>query len=153
MTGPNTPGEEREVRLADDDDRKGCNCQFALIDRAGLVARGKGVASSARLTTGQYEVIFNRSVRNCVYVATVGDVDDVGLRRPKRSPRSAVLAMPAGCSSPPITAPARLRPQLSPLRGLPLNSTLSSSEKVNTPLACAGVQANIQYKGKATLRP
>jgi hypothetical protein len=95
MMGPNTPGEEREVRLADDD-RKGCNCQFALIDRAGLVARGKGVASAARLTTGEYEVIFNRSVRNCVDVATVGDVDDVGLRRPKRSPRSAVWQCPRG---------------------------------------------------------
>jgi hypothetical protein len=83
MTGPNTAGEEREVRLADVDDRdKGCDCRFAVVDRAGGVARGKGVVSAARLATGQYEVIFNRSVRSCVYVATVGDVDDVGVEAP-----------------------------------------------------------------------
>jgi hypothetical protein len=82
MTGPNTAGEEREVRLADDDDEKGCDCRFAVVDRAGVIARGKGVVSAARLALGQYEVIFNRSVRNCVYVATVGDVDDVGVEQP-----------------------------------------------------------------------
>jgi hypothetical protein len=83
MTGPNTAGEEREVRLADDDDdEKGCDCRFAVVDRAGVVARGKGVVSAARLAPGQYEVIFNRSVRNCAYVATVGDVDDVGVEQP-----------------------------------------------------------------------
>lgn len=130
MTGPNTAGEEREVRLADDDDEKGCDCRFAVVDRAGVVARGKGVVSAARLAPGQYEVIFNRSVRNCAYVATVGDVDDVGVEQPGRSPRSGALPMSAACSSPPITAPARLRPQLSPIRGLPLSSALPSRRRV-----------------------
>jgi hypothetical protein len=29
--------------------------------------------SSALLVAGQYEVIFNQNVRNCAYVATLGD--------------------------------------------------------------------------------
>jgi hypothetical protein len=79
LTGPNTPGEEREVRLAAEEEEEGCACLFAVVDRTGVVARGKGVVSAARLTTGQYEVIFNRNVRNCAYVATIGDVDAVGI--------------------------------------------------------------------------
>ena len=84
LTGPNTPGEERVVSVAADrdDDEDECVCRFAVVDRNGVVVRGKGVVSAARLAAGQYEVIFNRRVRNCVYVATVGDVDDIGVEAP-----------------------------------------------------------------------
>ncbi len=84
LTGPNTPNEEREVSAAADrdDDEEECVCRFAVVDRSGVVVRGRGVVSAARVAAGQYEVVFNRSVRNCAYVATVGDVDDVGVETP-----------------------------------------------------------------------
>jgi hypothetical protein len=46
--------------------------KFAVVDDNGITARGRGVVSSQRLGTGLYEVIFNRNVRSCSYVATVG---------------------------------------------------------------------------------
>ncbi len=46
--------------------------RFAVINSDGTFARGKGVNSSTNLTTGQYEVIFNRNVSRCAFIATVG---------------------------------------------------------------------------------
>ena len=50
----------------------------AVVTAGGQFARGKGVSSVARTSTGRYQVIFNRDVRGCVYVATVGDASAAG---------------------------------------------------------------------------
>jgi hypothetical protein len=35
--------------------------------------RGRGVTSTARTRTGQYQATFDRDVRNCAYFAKLGD--------------------------------------------------------------------------------
>lgn len=45
----------------------------AVVTGAGLAARVRGVASVARTGEGRYQVILDRDVRGCVYVAGVGD--------------------------------------------------------------------------------
>jgi hypothetical protein len=45
---------------------------WAAINEDGTLALGSGVVSTARLGEGVYEVIFDRNVRSCVYVATLG---------------------------------------------------------------------------------
>ncbi len=50
----------------------------AVVTAGGQLARGKGVSSVARTSTGRYQVIFNRDVRGCVYVATVGGASAAG---------------------------------------------------------------------------
>jgi hypothetical protein len=45
----------------------------AAVTGAGLLARGRGVTSATRTAEGRYQVIFNRDVRGCVYVASIGD--------------------------------------------------------------------------------
>ena len=49
------------------------SARHAVVTGAGLLARGRGVASTARTSEGRYQVILNRDVRGCAYVATVGD--------------------------------------------------------------------------------
>jgi len=46
----------------------------AVVGANGSAARANGAVSSTRLGEGNYEVIFNRDVRNCAYVATIGDI-------------------------------------------------------------------------------
>jgi hypothetical protein len=46
---------------------------WAVINSDGTLARGENVESAQKLATGQYEVIFNVSVENCAYQATIGD--------------------------------------------------------------------------------
>lgn len=58
----------------------------AVVDSDGSLARGAGAVSSARLGTGQYEVIFNRDVRDCTYGATVGSAATGGLAPSAASP-------------------------------------------------------------------
>jgi hypothetical protein len=48
--------------------------RFAVVTGAGVIARGRGVTSVARTSAGRYQVIFNTDVRNCAYIATIGDV-------------------------------------------------------------------------------
>ena len=48
--------------------------RFAVVTGAGVAARGRGVSSAARTGAGRYQVIFDRDVRNCAYLATLGDV-------------------------------------------------------------------------------
>ncbi|MBP0018610.1 MAG: glycoside hydrolase family 18 protein [Cyanobacteria bacterium SBLK] len=55
---------------------------FAVVNLDGTLARGFGAVSSQRLSTGAYEVIFNRNVRNCAYVATVGLAGSSGATEP-----------------------------------------------------------------------
>ncbi|MEA2361605.1 MAG: hypothetical protein QOD71_750 [Thermoleophilaceae bacterium] len=45
----------------------------AVISDVGAAVRGRGVASSAQTGNGQYQVIFDRDVRQCTYFATLGD--------------------------------------------------------------------------------
>jgi hypothetical protein len=56
---------------------EGVNHQ-AVVSNVGATVRGRGVASSAQTDTGQYQVIFDRDVRNCVYTATIGDESAAG---------------------------------------------------------------------------
>ena len=48
--------------------------RHAVVTEAGVLARGRGVSSVARTSEGRYQVIFDRDVRGCVYLATIGDV-------------------------------------------------------------------------------
>ena len=50
----------------------------AVVSSIGQLIRGRGVTSAARTAVGRYQVIFNRDVRGCVYVATVGDTSAAG---------------------------------------------------------------------------
>jgi hypothetical protein len=52
--------------------------RHAVISDVGGTVRGRGVASSARTGDGQYQVVFDRDVRNCVYAATLGDESAAG---------------------------------------------------------------------------
>jgi hypothetical protein len=45
---------------------------WAVVDGAGNLVRGKGVVKSERLGTGFYRITFNRNVRGCAYIASVG---------------------------------------------------------------------------------
>ena len=44
---------------------------WAVINVSGTTGRGSGVTGSAKLATGQYEVVFNRDVTTCSYQATM----------------------------------------------------------------------------------
>jgi hypothetical protein len=58
-------------------DSVGGNC-FAVVNSNGSLARGNCMVRSAKMGTGWYEVIFNGSVRNCLYSATIGSAGSVG---------------------------------------------------------------------------
>jgi hypothetical protein len=42
------------------------------VDATGTLIRNKGAASTLKLGTGDYQIIFNQDVTNCVYQATLG---------------------------------------------------------------------------------
>ena len=44
----------------------------ASVDANGALVRGSGVTNTSRITTGRYQVTFNRDVTQCTYSATVG---------------------------------------------------------------------------------
>jgi len=47
---------------------------WAVVNSNGTLARGRGATSAGSLgVDGQYQVIFNRDVAGCAYVATLGD--------------------------------------------------------------------------------
>jgi len=50
---------------------------FAVVDSTGDLVRGSSstVSANALVTTGHYQVIFNKDVSGCAYVATIGDTD------------------------------------------------------------------------------
>jgi hypothetical protein len=52
--------------------------RHAVISNVGATVRGRGVASSSQTGPGQYAVVFDRDVRNCVYTATLGDESAAG---------------------------------------------------------------------------
>jgi hypothetical protein len=45
----------------------------AVVTDAGVLARSRGVSSAARTAEGRYQVIFDRDVRGCAYMAGLGD--------------------------------------------------------------------------------
>ena len=47
--------------------------RHAVVTSAGVLARGRNVTSAARTSEGRYQVIFNRDVRGCAFLATIGD--------------------------------------------------------------------------------
>jgi hypothetical protein len=63
----------------------------AVVTAAGQLARARGVSSAARTAAGRYQVIFDRDVRACTYVATVGDASAAG----PGTGTASVAAMPA----------------------------------------------------------
>jgi hypothetical protein len=56
---------------------------WAVVDGTdGSLDRGNGVASTNKSDTGDYQVRFNKNVRGCVYVATVGLPGSLGVELP-----------------------------------------------------------------------
>ena len=45
----------------------------AVVLGTGALVRGRGTSSAARLAEGRYQVIFDRDVRGCAYIASIGD--------------------------------------------------------------------------------
>jgi hypothetical protein len=52
--------------------------RHAVISNTGGTVRARGTTSSAQTGPGQYVVVFDRDVRNCVYQATLGDESAAG---------------------------------------------------------------------------
>jgi hypothetical protein len=75
---PGQPGQTRpSLRPQPEDPSRGCACTlFAVVDANGDLVREFRANSSQRFSTGEYEVVFNRSVSQCAYVATIGDPGD-----------------------------------------------------------------------------
>ena len=56
---------------------------WAVVDGTdGSLDRGNGVTSTFKSDTGDYQVRFNKNVRGCVYVATVGLPGSLGVELP-----------------------------------------------------------------------
>jgi hypothetical protein len=47
--------------------------RWAVVSASGQLVRSHNVTSVARTSSGRYQVIFNRDVRNCAYIASLGD--------------------------------------------------------------------------------
>jgi hypothetical protein len=54
----------------------------AVVGRSGVLRRGAGAVDATLLGTGQYEVRFNRNVRGCAWVATIGRPGAAGSQDP-----------------------------------------------------------------------
>ena len=59
-------------RNADAATRRQLTTLWAVVDANGNLVRGKGAVKSERIATGFYRVTFNRNVRACAYIASVG---------------------------------------------------------------------------------
>jgi hypothetical protein len=47
--------------------------RWAVVSASGQLVRGRNVTSAARTSSGRYQVVFNRDVRSCAYLANLGD--------------------------------------------------------------------------------
>ena len=47
---------------------------YAVVGANGVATRGHNISSASRTGAGRYQVIFNRNVRNCAYVGSLGVV-------------------------------------------------------------------------------
>src|SRR4051794_26782049 len=56
---------------------------WAVINVSGTTGRGSGVTGSAKLATGQYEVVFNRDVTTCSYQATMSVTQGEAVVQPR----------------------------------------------------------------------
>jgi hypothetical protein len=76
----------------------GCACtMWAVVNADGTLARGFRVTSTARLGSGgQYEVIFDRNVTRCAYVATIGLSGSVGNSPPGETTVVGRIGVPNG---------------------------------------------------------
>jgi hypothetical protein len=45
---------------------------WAAVDTTGTLLRNKGAASALKTAIGQYQIVFNQDVTNCIYQATLG---------------------------------------------------------------------------------
>ena len=52
--------------------------RHAVISNVGATVRGRGTTASSQTGTGQYLVVFDRDVRGCTYLATLGDESAAG---------------------------------------------------------------------------
>lgn len=59
-----------------DPDRGSAITLFAVVNADGSLDRDFRAVSAQRFSRGQYEVVFNRNVSRCAYVATIGDSGD-----------------------------------------------------------------------------
>jgi hypothetical protein len=62
----------------------------------GTLDRGQGAVSAERVDRGQYVVTFFRNVRNCSYVATIGEPDSVGIEAPGEITVAGAFGNPQG---------------------------------------------------------
>lgn len=85
---PNLPAEGPAAAAASAEaeqatcDSVGATQLCAVVDRDGNLVRGLHAVSASRApagSTGWYEVIFDRNVRKCCYVATIGLPGNVGV--------------------------------------------------------------------------
>ena len=56
---------------------------WAVINVSGTTGRGSGVTGSAKVATGQYEVVFNRDVTTCSYQATLSVTQGEVIAQPR----------------------------------------------------------------------
>jgi hypothetical protein len=63
---------------------------WAIVNASGTPARGAGLTASTRLTTGSYEVVFDRDVSACSYQATISTSAGEVAVRPRPSVPSGV---------------------------------------------------------------
>ena len=49
--------------------------RFAVVSATAAIDRGRNVVTAERIATGEYEVFFDRDVRECAYVAVIGQTD------------------------------------------------------------------------------
>jgi hypothetical protein len=64
---PNTPGPGTSAAAPTTPARV-----FAVINRDGTTLRGKAVTSSSRISTGAYDVRWNRNITTCAWTGTLG---------------------------------------------------------------------------------
>jgi len=68
--------------VAPDDTQVAKKDRWVVVDADGTIDRGKKYVSAANLGTGSYEVIFDKNVRECGYLATIGLSGDSGASEP-----------------------------------------------------------------------
>jgi hypothetical protein len=52
----------------------GTSPDYAVVGSDGVLARGSGVVSATRLGIGNYEVVFDRTVKKCTFSAAIGTI-------------------------------------------------------------------------------
>ena len=65
-------GSFAEPAFAAPDKTLGMALMSAVVDEFGALKRGSGSVSSEKIANGRYVVLFNRNVRDCTYVASLG---------------------------------------------------------------------------------